>query len=767
MKTNRIVAGWLALAALAVFNLQPSAAHAQGTAFSYQGRLNDGGSPASGLYDFRFRLDADPLGNTILGTALTNAIPVTNGLFATTIDFGAGLFNGSNCWLEVDVRTNGNGSYTALTPLQAVTPTPYAIMANSASNLLGNLPATKLTGTVGNGQLANSAITVTAGTGLSGGGVVALGGSTTLNNSGVISVTGNADITAATVNGAVTLDDTATSANTANTIVKRDASGNFAAGTITAGGFSGNGANLTALNANNLSSGTVALTQLPSSVITNGASEVNITGSFTGNGGGLTNLNAQNIAGYGTWVTNYTTNYAFGLASTPAVGSGPRSVAAFTKMGGNVALVCANYNDNTLTVLTNNGSGLFSSNATYAVGSYPMSVAAFANMDGKLDLVCAIGGGLTVLTNNGSGLFGSNATYTVSDGPNCVIAADVNNDGKLDLISANNGNTLTVLTNNGNGGFGFSSTISTGLGYTPNCTCSLCAADVNHDGWADLVCANGLNNTLMVFTNNASGGFVFSATLAVGIGAWSVCAADVNGDGRLDLICADGTLTVLTNNGSGIFGSNTNYTVGSNPACVIAADVNGDGVMDLISANYGNSGLGNTLTVWTNSATASYSVTGGGGGGGSSPTGTNYILAYSTNLQAVVTANTFQDITNSVDAQLSGWTANAAATSFTSVQTGLYLVQYSAEATTTATFTNSVSVRAVVNGTEIAGSEAIAGTYTANMVVLLSKSFIASLNAGDILKFQLAGTSTTCRIVSITVAGTTSPSFSCTIIRLQ
>jgi hypothetical protein len=67
-------------------------AFAQGTAFSYQGRLNANGSPASGNYDFRFRLDADPLGNTILGTMLTNAIPVTNGLFATTIDFGAGLF---------------------------------------------------------------------------------------------------------------------------------------------------------------------------------------------------------------------------------------------------------------------------------------------------------------------------------------------------------------------------------------------------------------------------------------------------------------------------------------------------------------------------------------------------------------------------------------------------------------------------------------------------------------------------------------------------
>jgi hypothetical protein len=113
-KLNR----WLAaLAMLSILNSQLSTLHAQGTAFTYQGRLNSGGSLAGGNYDFRFRLDADPLGNTVLATAFTNAVTVTNGLFITTIDFGAGWFNGSNYWLEVDVRTNGAGSYAGLTPL--------------------------------------------------------------------------------------------------------------------------------------------------------------------------------------------------------------------------------------------------------------------------------------------------------------------------------------------------------------------------------------------------------------------------------------------------------------------------------------------------------------------------------------------------------------------------------------------------------------------------------------------------------------------------
>ena len=103
---------------------------AQGTAFTYQGRLNSEGSPANGSYDFRFRLAADPLANTYVGSSfLTNGVAVTDGLFTVAMDFGPGVFNGSNYWLQVDVRTNNSGSYTTLNPLQPVTPAPYAIFA--------------------------------------------------------------------------------------------------------------------------------------------------------------------------------------------------------------------------------------------------------------------------------------------------------------------------------------------------------------------------------------------------------------------------------------------------------------------------------------------------------------------------------------------------------------------------------------------------------------------------------------------------------------
>src|SRR5208282_2784577 len=201
---------------------------AQGTAFTYQGRLNSSGAPASGTYNLTFSLfNVNSGGVPVAGPVTNNAVAVSNGLFTVLIDFGSAVFTGANYWLQIGVESNGISSFTTLTPRQQLTPTPYAIFANTSSNL---------SGTVGNSQLANSSITVNAGTGLSGGGAVALGGSTTLNNAGVLSVTGNADITAATVGGAVTLGDTATSADTASTLVKRDGSGNFSAGNVTLDG---------------------------------------------------------------------------------------------------------------------------------------------------------------------------------------------------------------------------------------------------------------------------------------------------------------------------------------------------------------------------------------------------------------------------------------------------------------------------------------------------------------------------------------------------
>jgi trimeric autotransporter adhesin len=142
--------------AFTIAMLVPLSMRGQGTAFTYQGRLDNNGAAVNGTYDFRFRLSEDPSGNTYFGSPVTATLSVTNGLFATTIDFGPGSFTGSNFWLEIDVRTNGASGYADLSPLQPITPAPYATFAGAASNLTGMLPASQLSGSVPTSQLSGA-----------------------------------------------------------------------------------------------------------------------------------------------------------------------------------------------------------------------------------------------------------------------------------------------------------------------------------------------------------------------------------------------------------------------------------------------------------------------------------------------------------------------------------------------------------------------------------------------------------------------------------
>jgi hypothetical protein len=223
----------LKLVLLLIAFVSPVEADPIGTAFTYQGQLAVNGAPANDNYDFIFALYNSSSSGSELGSALiTNGLPVSNGLFYTTLDFG-NQFSGTASWLSISVRTNNTGNYVVLTPRQTLTPTPNALFATTASNLSGAVSVVQLTGALVNNQLANSAVTIAAGIGLSGGGAVALGGSTTLNNAGVLSVTGDANITANTVAGAVTLTDNSTSASSGNTIVSRDTSASFSANNIT------------------------------------------------------------------------------------------------------------------------------------------------------------------------------------------------------------------------------------------------------------------------------------------------------------------------------------------------------------------------------------------------------------------------------------------------------------------------------------------------------------------------------------------------------
>jgi len=120
--------------------------HAQPTAFTYQGQLIHDGSPANGFFDIAFSVWTNAIGPSQIGPMLTNATAVSNGLFTVTLDFGAGVFDGSDRWLEISVATNGSGSFSMLSPRHPITATPYASHAFSVNgtNITGTVPMANL-----------------------------------------------------------------------------------------------------------------------------------------------------------------------------------------------------------------------------------------------------------------------------------------------------------------------------------------------------------------------------------------------------------------------------------------------------------------------------------------------------------------------------------------------------------------------------------------------------------------------------------------------
>lgn len=230
MKTRSIfVARSLWLLALLTFTPAESTAFAQGTAFTYQGRLDTNGVPANGSYDFQFRLyDASTGGNQIPVVPVSANVAVSNGLFTTSMDFGNNVFNGTIYWLEIALVPHNGLGFTTLSPRQEILPVPGAIFANNASNLLGTLPTTQLSGTISAGQLSGTAGAATNFTGNLNGDVTGTQSAT------VVSLVGGQsalNIAAATSDALA-----ATPANTESTLVRRGALGNFSAGSVTLNG---------------------------------------------------------------------------------------------------------------------------------------------------------------------------------------------------------------------------------------------------------------------------------------------------------------------------------------------------------------------------------------------------------------------------------------------------------------------------------------------------------------------------------------------------
>jgi hypothetical protein len=132
-----------------------NAAHAQGTAFTYQGQLQNNAALANGTFNLTFTLYTVSSGGiAIAGPVTNNGVIVANGLFLVKIDFGSGVWCGETNWLQIGVATNGTSSFTALNVRQQVTPAPLAI---TAENLCGTVASANIAGTYGNQITLNNA----------------------------------------------------------------------------------------------------------------------------------------------------------------------------------------------------------------------------------------------------------------------------------------------------------------------------------------------------------------------------------------------------------------------------------------------------------------------------------------------------------------------------------------------------------------------------------------------------------------------------------
>jgi hypothetical protein len=224
MKTNltqdsetRFLHGHLVLALLFVLSVLTGRAAPFGTEFTYQGRLDGTNGTANGRYDFTFGLHLAASGGTAIVTVTNGNVGVSNGLFTTAVDFGGGIYNGNAYWIQLGVRTNGSGTFTALSPRQPLTPTPNAQFAALAGTVPGgSISSTKLavdsvttsalqnnavTGAkIANGQVVRNlnglqdAVILAAGTNTT---LVTNGNTLTLSGSGDWKLGGNAGTTAA------------------------------------------------------------------------------------------------------------------------------------------------------------------------------------------------------------------------------------------------------------------------------------------------------------------------------------------------------------------------------------------------------------------------------------------------------------------------------------------------------------------------------------------------------------------------------------------
>lgn len=224
----------------------------------------------------------------------------------------------------------------------------------------------------------------------------------------------------------------------------------------------------------------------------------------------------------------------------------------------------------------------------FPTGKFPSAVViADVNGDGKEDVIVAnrLDNTVSVFLGQSNGILGARQNFPTAAGPVALVAADFNHDGKVDLaVVASAASVVSVLLGNGNGTFRAAVNYPTGQGPF-----GLATGDFNHDGNVDLAVVDscGLNtcsNAVSILLGKADGTFQSKKDYPVGDAPIAIAARDLNGDGNIDLAVANSggsSISILLGNANGTFKPSIETATQAGPCAIAIGDFNGDKIPDL------------------------------------------------------------------------------------------------------------------------------------------------------------------------------------------